>query len=362
MTPVKILIVEDEGVVGLFLQEALIELGYDVIGVFSTGEEALQQIQSTPPQLIFMDIHLAGELDGVTAAAEIQAAFDIPIVYLTAYTDDATIERAKRTAPFGYLVKPFEVRELHTTIEMALYKHAMNAELKAREQWLQTVLRSIGDAVVTTDAQGVVTFMNPVAEALTQWPQAEALGQQITTILDLIQEPLRHPLANPVLEVLHQHRSLELPPDCLLVARDGSEHPVGDNAAPIQDAQGQTRGAVLVFRDTTLQKQLAAERLRAQKLESLGLLAGGIAHDFNNALLGILGHVSLAKMETAPEEQAYQHLARAEQGVDRAVSLTKRLLTFAKGGAPIKQALATAAYLEEAVTFALQGGECPEYF
>ena len=124
--------------------------------------------------LVLMDIVLEGDMDGVKAAEHIRNHFDIPVVYLTAYSDDTTLQRAKITEPYGYILKPFQERELYTTIEMALYKHKMERKLKENEQWLATTLKSIGDAVIATDTKGFVTFMNPVAEVLTGWKQEEA--------------------------------------------------------------------------------------------------------------------------------------------------------------------------------------------
>ena len=116
-----------------------------------------------------MDIVLKGDMDGVEAAEQIRARFNIPIIYLTAYSDDKTLERAKITEPFGYIIKPFEEREFNSTIEIALYKHKMESKLRESEEWLATTLRSIGDAVISTDREGFVTFINPAAEVLTGW-------------------------------------------------------------------------------------------------------------------------------------------------------------------------------------------------
>ena len=122
-----------------------------------------------------MDIVLKGETNGIDAAGQIRSRLDIPVVYLTAYADEKTVERAKLTEPFGYIIKPFNDKELHTIIEMALYKHKIEKKLKEREEWLSTILESIGDAVIATDAKGCVTLMNPVAESLTGWKSSRPL-------------------------------------------------------------------------------------------------------------------------------------------------------------------------------------------
>ena len=135
-----------------------------------------------------MDIMLQGEKSGVEAADEIYSQFDIPVVYLTAYADENTVQRAKKTEPFGYLLKPFEERELQTTIEIALYKFEMDMRLRSRERWLTTILQSVGDGVVATDKEGNITFMNPFAEDLTGWSQDEALNKPLKDTFYIVGE------------------------------------------------------------------------------------------------------------------------------------------------------------------------------
>ena len=137
---------------------------------------------------MLMDIMLQGEKSGVEAADQIYSQFDIPVVYLTAYADENTVQRAKKTEPFGYLLKPFEERELQTTIEIALYKFEMEMRLRSRERWLTTILQSVGDGVVATDKEGNITFMNPFAEDLTGWSQDEALNKPLKDTFYILRE------------------------------------------------------------------------------------------------------------------------------------------------------------------------------
>src|SRR5919199_2841285 len=175
----RILIVEDESIVAFNIQNRLQGLGYVVAAIVSSGEAAIQRAAQNPPDLVLMDIKLKGRIDGIEAAARIRSRFQIPVVYLTAYTNDETLHRAKLTEPYGYILKPFEARDLCTTIEVALYKYQMEQQLRERAQWLATTLKSIGDAVITTDSQGLITFMNPVAEALTRWSLEEVMGNDL---------------------------------------------------------------------------------------------------------------------------------------------------------------------------------------
>ena len=256
----RLLIVEDEGIVALNIQTRLEGLGYNVVASVSSGEEAIQVAGETRPDLILMDIKLDGKVDGIEAAAEIRRLFQLPVVYLTAYTNDETLNRAKLTEPYGYILKPFEARDLCTTIEVALYKYQMEQQLREREQWLATTLRSIGDAVITTDTEGLVTFMNPVAEALTRWRLEEVIGNDLTRVFQTINEKTRAVVENPVLLALQQGITVGLENHTLLVTKDGAEIPIDDSAAPIKDEVGKIIGAVLVFHDN-IEKQQSEARL-----------------------------------------------------------------------------------------------------
>ncbi len=258
MAETKILVVEDEGIVAKDIGRSLQKLGYTVSAVVSSGQEAVKKAEEHKPDLVLMDIVLEGKMDGIEAANQIRLCFNIPVVYLTAYADERTVERAKVTEPSGYIVKPFEDRELRMTIEMALYKHKMENRLKEREEWLSTTLGSIGDAVIATDTHGGVRFMNPVAEFLTAWKEGDAAGRPLIEIFNIINEETRNPVENPVTKVLREGVIVGLANHTLLIARDGLEIPVDDSGAPIRDAKGDIIGVVLVFRD--IRERRKAER------------------------------------------------------------------------------------------------------
>ena len=175
-----IMVVEDERVVALDIRSQLRSMGYTVPPPVSRGEDAVSAVSTLGPDLVLMDIHLKGEMDGIQAAKQIREELNVPVVFLTAYADDDTLRRAKVTEPYGYVVKPFEERGLYTAIEMALHKHRMEEELRESRRWLSAVLDSIGDAVIATDAQGHVKFMNPVAQTLTGWDKSQASGREVT--------------------------------------------------------------------------------------------------------------------------------------------------------------------------------------
>jgi PAS domain S-box-containing protein len=258
MKTARIMVAEDEGLVAKDIETTLQSLGYLVPYVASNANEAIAKAEETRPDLILMDIVMPGEKDGVEAAKEIKNRFRIPVIYLTAYADDETLQRAKITEPFGYILKPFEKRELYTQIEMALYKHALERKLKESEEWFSTTLRSIGDAVIATDKKGIIKFLNPVAEALTGWKKSEVLGKELSHIFKIVDEETRVLVedSDPVTKVLREGTVVNLTNHMILVAKDGTERNIADSGAPIHDERGNIIGVVLVFHDITEQRRV----------------------------------------------------------------------------------------------------------
>lgn len=253
----QILIVEDENIVAKYVEHLLMRSGYMVSGIASSGEEALKKIAETRPDLVLMDIVLKGEIDGITAAEQIRHQFKIPVVYLTALDDQQTLERAKITEPYGYLLKPFQARELITTLEMALYKHQMERKLAESEQWLSTTLNSLSDAVIATDTEGRLMYLNPVAEGLTGWKLKEAMGRALADVFQLVNTRTLARLDNPLINIAGGGLTNQM-----LLAKDGRTTPIDASAAPIKDGQGGSLGIVLAFRDITERKQAEAERAK----------------------------------------------------------------------------------------------------
>ncbi|MBP1678539.1 MAG: hybrid sensor histidine kinase/response regulator [Bacteroidetes bacterium] len=306
MKKASILIVEDEYIVARDIAARVERQGYRVAEIVASGEDAVTQAGVTRPDLVLMDIKLSGPMDGVEAAEKIRASHDIPVVYLTAFADERTLERAKVTDAFGYLLKPFEERELHITIEMALYKHDVERRMRDNERWLATTLKSIGDGVMSTDAEGRITFMNPVAETLTGWPADVAVGLTVDTVL---------------------RRS---PGGDSIVHRDGHLCPIEETAAPLRDERGNVVGSVIVFRDITERNRLEEQLRQSQKLESIGTLASGIAHDFNNILNGVLGFTGQLRKYAADPEKVARYTQTIEQSANRGAELCSRILSFAR--------------------------------
>ncbi|MGD1856220.1 MAG: EAL domain-containing protein [Leptolyngbyaceae cyanobacterium] len=246
----SILIVENEGLIALDIENYLLDLDYQVTGIAETGQMVIQKALELRPDLILMDIRLKEEMDGIEAASEITAQIDIPIIFLTAFADQDTLKRAKSISPFAYILKPFDSIDLRTSIEIALQKHCSEKIIKQQKTWLNTVLESIGDAVVTTDNDGTITFINRVAESLTQWSKSDALGKQINEVIPLIDGD-KNPIENPILQALRKGQGDRLPEGTLLITKNQQEVPVDDSAVLILDENNEAHGAVIVFRDVT---------------------------------------------------------------------------------------------------------------
>lgn len=261
MAKERILVVEDNCIVAMDIQKSLETMGYTVLMPVSSGEEATIKAAGSVPDLILMDIELKGEMSGTDAAGQIHSQLNIPVVYLTAYSDDEVLEKAKITEPYGYLVKPFENGELRSVIEIALHKHKIESKRKQSEEWSSTTLRSIGDAVITTDTEGEVTLLNRVAESLTGWTQAEAKGSALDKVFHIVNEETGNPVENPTKKVLEEKRNIELVDHTVLIAKDGKKIPIDINSSPIRNEQGEIIGVVLIFRSVS-ERKLAEMSLR----------------------------------------------------------------------------------------------------
>jgi two-component system cell cycle sensor histidine kinase/response regulator CckA len=252
MTPSRILVVEDEGIVAKDIAQRLRSLGYEVTGIVPSAEKAYEAVALAIPDLILMDIHLKGAIDGISAAESLRKSHDIPVIFLTAFADIPTLERAKLSEPFGYILKPFEERSLHVHIEMALVKYASEQRLRQREQWITSVLHSVRDVLLVTDLQGKITFMNACAQQLTGWTLSDALGQPIQFVMpfgDKVREgcPTDWVVRNMMPFV---SENLEL------VFGDGRVLYVACTAVPLYDHSHQMVGVTLGMRNVSPQRQL----------------------------------------------------------------------------------------------------------
>ena len=318
----RIMIVEDEFIVALDIRTRLEDLGYDVPAVASSGEEAVAKANELRPDLILMDIMLRGQMDGIEASREIRRRLNIPCVFLTAHADNATLQRAKETGPFGYIIKPFEQKELRSSIEIALFKHLTEKQLFESRHWLATILGSMSDGVIATDGSGRITFMNEAAIALSGWIQEEALGRKIDEVIHLEDE------ASPAVgtrEGVHGPIQARI-----LTTRSNSEISVGTSSASLHDQAGQIVGNVLVIRDNTAGKQAEEYARKTERLQSIAQLSGGIAHEFNNLLTVIRGRNELLLSQLPAEGTLRVQVEEIDQAASRAAALTRQMMAFSR--------------------------------
>ncbi|VAW39033.1 hypothetical protein MNBD_DELTA04-1008 [hydrothermal vent metagenome] len=234
--------------------------------------------------------------------------------------------------------------------------------LAMEKERLAITLQSIGDGVITTDLNGDIQLLNRVAEDLTGWSYNEAVGQPLEEVFHIVDYATRKRRENPVSEVIASGQTVNIIPGTVLIARDGWERFIADSAAPIFNSNGKILGVVLVFRDISEKRKMESEITKLDKLKSIGLLAGGIAHDFNNLLAAILGNISLARITAGSGSAVDERLIKAEKAVMKAKGLTQQLLTFAKGGAPVKKIISIEKLLRESVIFALRGSNTEYQF
>ncbi len=250
MANARVMIVEDEIVVAMELEEKLRSMGYTITAIVSSGEAAVERAEETMPDLVLMDIRLHGDIDGIQAAEAIVNRQDIPVVFLTAYADDSTLQRAKRVHPFGYLIKPFSEAELRTTIEISMAKHHQFKSIEAEVNSYETSIKLLGAGIILTDENGEVKFLNRVAEVLTGWTNEDAVGNHFADIFVLKDLKTGERLDNPIQKPLRAG-GISGTFQNILLSRNGSEIYVTSNVSPITSSNGRLKGVVVAFQETS---------------------------------------------------------------------------------------------------------------
>ncbi|MCG6169033.1 response regulator [Leptospira sp. FAT2] len=253
----KILVVEDEIIVAVNLGQKLKKLGYELVGITSSGEEAIQKAEENHPDLVLMDINIEGNLDGIETAEVLRNRFHTPVIYLTAYADENTLDRAKKTQPLGYIVKPFESDQLRSSIEVALYKNEIEQRSKQTEEKLKGALDQLGAGIVTTDENGSLLFMNPAAEKLIGCKYEDYLGKPIQDIL-FFKDRTGDAVGNVVEEVLKSRLPKENG-NLLLVSKNGNSQEVQLQSSPILGTEEKLTGTFNILR-TKEQHTTAGEK------------------------------------------------------------------------------------------------------
>ena len=324
----KILVVEDQAIIARDVQAILQRLGYEVPAIALTGEEAVREAETQRPDLVLMDIVLKGEMDGIQATEQIRARLDIPVVYATAYADPAVLERAKVTDPLGYVIKPFEARELSAAIEMALYKHRMERRLRESERHFRALIENTSDIVITLDRSGAIRYASPAAERLLGYRAEDVIGWEVIDLL----HPEDAPRAQAVLVDAIQAPGAAPPPvEVRVLHRDGSWLPF--EAAGRNMLDDPAVGAIIVtIRDTSARNQALEAALRASRLETAATLASGIAHRLNNLMIGVLGYAEFLREDLVLDAEASSTLDVITASARQASDLARQMLAFARGG------------------------------
>jgi PAS domain S-box len=326
MAKARILIVEDEAIIASVIAGALRKFDYEVVDILNTGAAAVAVALQTTPDLVLMDIRLQDDVDGIAAAERIQETADIPIIYLTAYADDPTLARAKRTQPYGYIPKPFQEIELRTTIEMALYKHGFEVLLKESEARFRSLFANSQDVIYIVDRAGKLMEMNPAGLDLFGYDRGELIGRELDFLY--VDRSDRDEMLAKIWD-RHQVKDYEVH----LKKKNGEELTALVTASVMTDSQKEVSGFQGILRDVTIKKKLEEQMLQAAKMDSLGRLASGIAHDFNNYLTIINGYSEMLLAES-PEGSSSENLRLILQAGKNASKLVAKILGFSRRQAP----------------------------
>ncbi len=250
----RILIVEDEKIIALDLQRRLEKYGFEIVDLAATADTAVESAMANLPDIILMDIMLGGERDGIDAAIEINGRVSIPIVFLTAYADERTVERAKAAEPVGYVLKPFKERELHTTIDIALYKARVDRTLKEQERLFAALLNNINDALVAVDENHTVRFLNPVAQNLTGMDEELAIGRKLAEVFQLVDEHTELDVSIP-LDSIEGGKGIDFD-NVFIINKQNARISVSGSVTPIMADHG-LEGSLIAFQDVTDIRQMS---------------------------------------------------------------------------------------------------------
>ncbi len=350
MNEPSILVVEDEAIIAADLELKLRRLGYRVSGTTNTGEQAVTLVRQQPPDLVLMDIRLAGAMDGIEAAREIRSQNDVPLVFLTAHSDEATLERAGQTEPFGFITKPFHERDLHIHIKTALYKHAaerqllkskehlsqLNATLEERvakrtqeleqthralllsEQRYRSLAEALPDFVAIVNRSGTYEYANAVAKQWIGPPREDLVGQSIAKTSPIASGAM---LKEEIDQVLRRGQPVTFQRPSTIHAG----HWLDFRVVPLQQTSQSHDSVLIIGRDITERKRLEAEVLRISEDERKRI-GDDLHDDLGQQLTGIrLFSTTLANQLRARSAPEADRAATITDSLDKALNLTRSL-------------------------------------
>jgi AmiR/NasT family two-component response regulator len=322
----KIVIVEDEGLIAADLESRLKAAGYSVPGIADSSNQALQIIEQTSPDLVLMDIHLKGDKDGIQAADLVREKLDIPVIYLTAYEDRGTLERASQTQAYGYIKKPIASASLKGSIEIAIAKHRYERDLREQRDWALASFAAVPYAVLVADGFGRITYLNPQAEELAGWSVDQALGRPLDEVLRLFSRETGMPVQDLVRVAMLQGETVPLPTGLYLRGRQEQIYAIEGNVAP-RWRDRRLEGAVVALTDVTL-CQFEEDQVRQEcKQEALARMADGVVRHLPD--LSVLAEESARLLKGLPEDSPLRPSAeKIEKSAMDAVATASHLRAF----------------------------------
>ena len=322
-TPIRVLIVEDELILAQDLALTLEAKGYKVTALVKSGEEALASAEADPPDAVLMDVMLQGTMDGIETSEAIAERVDVPTIYLTAYADEKIVARARKTSPFGYLVKPINETELSIMIDMAVYKHRTERALLEQGRLLKSLLGAVNHPLLLVRASDYAVEM--ANAALGSATEGATCHQILRNCSRPCTECTARPLECPVQAVIQTGAPVTMEQEMLPGGRLRL-HEV--HAYPLLDARGLVKSVFLYCVDISERRELELRAREAERMESVGRLARGVAHDFNNIMSAVIGLCEMTRMELPADSQPARKLGQALEAADRASQLTEQLMTF----------------------------------
>jgi PAS domain S-box-containing protein len=277
--PPKILIVEDEAIIALDIQRQLVHAGFSVSGIAQTAPQAFRHVEREIPDLVLMDIHIKGEMDGVQAASIIRNRYNLPVIYLTAHSDDTTLKRARMTQPYGFLVKPLVNTNVKAAITMAIYKHQAEREIENNRRVLTTILQGLPDAVLVAHPLGEVLFLNRAAEQITGYPSSDATGSSVFDIAPVQDGQGRAMLLRLFQKVVVEKAPARIDPGSTITRADGTRVAVSGQIS-VMLLEERLAAVFIALSDESKQKNADLRVSQERQMVVAGELAQAVAQEF----------------------------------------------------------------------------------